>query len=171
MSRACSHWVFVVAVMLPTIVDLWGGATAVALVNLLLQACPCDLISGGCLLPCIVRRAISLFVRAAGRQRSIAVESSATLKQRYGRGINRQWLWISTPNHQREYMHAPAVHTHSARQKHKLHALSKDEEVKHALVYMRGHLREPSKTEVSTKALSEFVLPAEALGLDRVSQY
>lgn len=169
MSRACSHRVFVVAVMLPTIVDLWGGATAVALVNLLLQLV--HVISVGCLLPCIVRRAISVLVRAAGRQRSIAVESSATLKQRYGRGINRQWLWISTPNHQCEYMHAPAVHRHSARQKHNLHALSKNEEVKHALVYMRGYLREPSKTEVSTKALSEFILPAEALGLDRVSQY
>lgn len=67
-------------------------------------------------------------------------------------------------------MHAAAVHRYSDRQKHKLHTLSKKEEVKHALVCMRGYLRNPGEvSEVSMKALAEFVLPAEGVGLDRVS--
>lgn len=66
-------------------------------------------------------------------------------------------------------MHAPAVHRYTDRQKHKLHTLSKKEQVKHASVCMRGYLRNPSETEVGMKAFAEFVLPAEGLGLDRLS--
>lgn len=83
-----------------------------------IAARPCDLVSVACLLPWIVKKKRKRKKEEPSVPRSERQEGSCTLharahsasagaNQRYGQGINRQWLGKSTPNHQRKWTACP----------------------------------------------------------------